>query len=57
MTAPVTQWSVRFIMPARYDLDSLPAPARDDVRLEQIPARRTAVVQGERVLIVKQPGS
>jgi len=52
MTAPVTQsstepgaWSVRFIMPARYDLASLPAPARDDVRLEQIPARRTAVVR------------
>jgi len=52
MTAPVTQsstepgeWSVRFIMPARYDLASLPAPARGDVRLEQIPARRTAVVR------------
>ncbi|MFD2110570.1 SOUL family heme-binding protein [Thiorhodococcus fuscus] len=52
MTAPVTQsstepgeWSVRFIMPARYDLASLPAPASGDVRLEQIPARRTAVVR------------
>lgn len=56
MTAPVTQsrladgdWSVRFIMPASYTLDQLPAPAsaggESQVRLTQIPARRTAVVR------------
>ena len=46
MTTPVTQargaggdWAVRFIMPARYRLDQLPAPA-GDVRLVELPARR-----------------
>lgn len=51
MTAPVTQargrsgdWAVRFIMPARYRLDQLPAPA-GDVRLVEVPARRVAAIR------------
>ena len=52
MTAPVTQtpgadgeWAVRFIMPSRYTLDTLPRPAGSTVRLETIPARRMASVR------------
>jgi hypothetical protein len=53
MTAPVTQsrtddtdgWSVRFIMPAEYDLGQLPAPASADVVLKRVPPRRSAVVR------------
>jgi DNA gyrase inhibitor GyrI len=52
MTAPVTQsrmeggdWAVRFIMPSRYDLKDLPAPASKDVRLSEIPARRVAAIR------------
>ena len=51
MTAPVTQrqeddgrWTVRFIMPSGYTLESLPAPA-GDVRLREEPARRLAAIQ------------
>jgi hypothetical protein len=51
MTAPVTQtaredgrWTVRFIMPAAYTLESLPEPA-DGVRLERLPARRAAAIR------------
>lgn len=52
MTAPVTQspgesgrWTVRFIMPAGYRLEDLPAPGRAEVRLTEIPAARRAVVR------------
>ncbi len=52
MTAPVTQspgadgaWVVRFIMPANSTLDTLPAPAGADVRLRELPARRSAAVR------------
>jgi hypothetical protein len=52
MTVPVTQsqdadgvWTVRFIMPARYSLEDLPAPAGAEVRLRELPARRSAVVR------------
>ncbi len=52
MTAPVTQsptkpgaWTVRFVMPGKYDLSELPAPGSDRVRLERIPARRLATVR------------
>jgi hypothetical protein len=52
MTAPVTQsrlddgdWVVRFIMPARYRLSELPAPAASDVQLTGVPARRTAAIR------------
>ncbi|GAB0149532.1 heme-binding protein [Marichromatium sp. PS1] len=53
MTVPVTQtptdaagqWAVRFIMPARYDLDSLPAPAGEAVRLRALEPRRVAAIR------------
>lgn len=52
MTAPVTQspqpgggWAVQFVMPSEYRLEDLPPPARDDVRLREIPARRVAAVR------------
>lgn len=52
MTAPVTQtrtddasWAVRFIMPSRYRLGDLPAPAGQDPRLTEVPARRVAAVR------------
>ena len=60
MTVPVTQsregpgegsgegagdWVVRFTMPASYRLDQLPAPARADVRLSEIPPRRVAAIR------------
>lgn len=55
MTAPVTQtssasdtddaWLVRFIMPSRYTLDTLPKAAGDDVRLLNVPAARRAAIR------------
>ncbi len=54
MTAPVTQtveqpgsdnWTIRFIMPAQYTLDSLPKPANADVRLADLPAQRRAAIR------------
>ena len=54
MTAPVTQqpdaaasgnWVVRFIMPSRYTLETLPVPAGSDVRLVPSPATRRAVIR------------
>ncbi len=50
MTAPVTQqaegtsWSVRFIMPKGWTMDTLPAPADPRVTLKPVPSRRFAVV-------------
>ena len=55
MTAPVTaqaltdvaqgdDWAVRFIMPARFGLEQLPAPAGSDVRLSEVPPRRVAAI-------------
>ncbi|NDP60939.1 MAG: heme-binding protein [Oxalobacteraceae bacterium] len=50
MTAPVTQtaqgnqWTIRFMMPAAYTLESLPAPDNPQVRLRMLPASRVAVV-------------
>jgi effector-binding domain-containing protein len=50
MTAPVMQeagsdlWKVRFIMPASYRLDTLPAPNDKAVKLIAVPAQRYAVV-------------
>ena len=51
MTAPVTQtaagggaWTVRFIMPSGYTLDTLPRPAGSTVRLDTLPPRRMAAV-------------
>jgi hypothetical protein len=36
---------VRFIMPARYGLEQLPAPAGSEVRLSEVPARRVAAIR------------
>jgi hypothetical protein len=51
MTAPVTQqgdgqgWQVRFIMPARYTLATLPRPSNPAVKLREIGAKRYAVIR------------
>jgi SOUL heme-binding protein len=55
MTAPVTQtptgsvtdpaWRIRFVMPSKYTLETLPKAAGDDVRLLQIPAVRRAAIR------------
>jgi SOUL heme-binding protein len=51
MTAPVMQsgidgnWSVRFIMPSQFTLDTLPEPKDQRVKLIAIPASRYAVIQ------------
>jgi DNA gyrase inhibitor GyrI len=51
MTAPVTQqgdgdkWSVRFVMPSSYTLDSLPKPNNPAVKLKEIEGQRFAVIR------------
>jgi hypothetical protein len=51
MTAPVTQegdgetWRVRFVMPAKYSMDTLPKPANPAVKLKEIAAKRFAVIR------------
>lgn len=51
MTAPVTQtgedgrWTVRFIMPAGYTLQTLPKPNDPRVKLLELPPSRVAVVR------------
>jgi hypothetical protein len=51
MTAPVLQtgqsgsWTVRFLMPSAYTLETLPKPNDDRVRLLPVPPSRRAVVQ------------
>lgn len=52
MTAPVTQarsgdqtWVVRFTMPSRYTLQTLPQPNDPQVRLKALPAARYAVIR------------
>ena len=53
MTAPVTQesgdsgqtWTVRFMMPADYSLDSLPDPKSENVSLLKVPAARRAAIR------------
>ncbi len=50
MTAPVIQqgqeksWTVRFIMPKSWTMQTLPAPSDPRVKLEPLPARRFLVV-------------
>ncbi|MEX0341581.1 MAG: heme-binding protein [Erythrobacter sp.] len=51
MTAPVMQneaetgaWRTRFVMPARYTLETLPEPP-EDITLTQVPSRRMAAVR------------
>lgn len=49
MTAPVMQqaagasWTVHFVMPASYPMDTLPKPKNQAVTLKEIPERRFAV--------------
>jgi hypothetical protein len=51
MTAPVTQqgdgntWKVRFIMPSRYSMETLPKSTNPAIELREIPAKRFAVVR------------
>lgn len=52
MTAPVSQdrdpsgrWVVRFFMPAKYTLDTLPVPSDSQVRLVGVPAQTMAVLR------------
>jgi len=51
MTAPVMQsktesdsWRMRFVMPAKYTLKTLPAPPAD-ITLAEVPARRLAIIR------------
>ncbi|MEM6475569.1 MAG: heme-binding protein [Pseudomonadota bacterium] len=51
MTSPVMQdetatdqWRMRFVMPSKYTLDTLP-PAPSDITLTEVPARRMATVR------------
>lgn len=54
MTAPVTQtpaqaadqsWLIRFVMPSKYTLETLPKGQGEDVRLLELPAARRAVIR------------
>jgi len=51
MTAPVTQqgdgnsWTVRFVMPASYTMETLPKPNNPAVMLKEVPAKRFAVIR------------
>jgi len=51
MTAPVTQkiegnkWLIRFIMPAEYNLESLPKPNNKDVIIKQIKSKKFATIR------------
>ena len=51
MTAPVTQqtagdsWTVRFIMPSNWTLETLPAPHDTRVTLKPVPANRMLVIR------------
>lgn len=51
MTAPVLQeqemdkWKVRFVMPKKYSLETLPKPNSKEVILIPLPARRFAVIR------------
>jgi SOUL heme-binding protein len=50
MTAPVGieskagKWTVSFVMPAEYTMESIPKPANSQVQLRQIPAVKKAVI-------------
>jgi hypothetical protein len=52
MTAPVLQqpegerrWTVSFVMPERFTMDTLPRPKSDDVRVEERPPEKVAVLR------------
>jgi hypothetical protein len=50
MTSPVSiesnagQWTVSFVMPAQYTMESLPKPLNSKVQIRQIPAVKRAVI-------------
>lgn len=51
MTAPVTQqsegtfWNVRFVMPKKYTMETLPKPVNPEVVLIEVPAKRFAAIR------------
>ena len=52
MTAPVSQtgsddegWTVRFYMPSKWSMETLPAPDDDEVRLVPVPSETVAVLR------------
>lgn len=51
MTAPVTQqakgqsWNVRFVMPSKYTMETLPKPVNPEVELIAVPATRFAAIR------------
>jgi len=52
MTAPVSQtgsseagWTMRFYMPSKWSMETLPVPDNDDVRLIRVPAQTVAVLR------------
>lgn len=51
MTSPVSQqakgneWVINFVMPSKYNLDTLPMPNNNQVNIRQIPSRLFAVVR------------
>lgn len=52
MTAPVAQsrgedggWTIRFYMPSKWTMETLPAPDDDDVRLVTVPGETVAVLR------------
>lgn len=51
MTAPVIQegtannWTVRFVMPSSYTLETLPKPNNNQVKLEKVQGKRFAVIR------------
>ncbi len=51
MTAPVTQqgagksWRVRFVMPSKYTMETLPKPNNPTVELKEIPGKRFAAIR------------
>ena len=51
MTAPVIQqangqsWNVRFVMPSKYTIETLPKPVNAQVALIEVPAKRFAVIR------------
>jgi hypothetical protein len=52
MTAPVAQesaaagrWRIRFFMPARYTMATLPRPNDSDVQIAEVPAQQVAVLR------------
>lgn len=52
MTAPVSQsgdaekgWTIRFYMPSKWSMETLPTPNSDDVHLVQVPSETVAVLR------------